>query len=314
MTTLVTGGAGFIGSNLVRHLLEQGERVRVLDDASTGHAENLDGLDVELVRGDLRDAGTVRSCVDGVELVYHLGAIPSVARSVEDPASTHDVNVNGTINVLRSAGEARVRRVVFASSSAVYGETPGLPRTEDQATTPISPYGASKLAGEAYCRAFSRVFGLETVSLRFFNVFGPRQDPASEYASAVPRFVSRLLDGEPPIVFGDGHQSRDFTHVANVVRACTLAAQAGPGAVGEAINVGCGVRTSVLDLIGTIAGIVGAEVEPMFAPPRPGDVRDSEASLEKAERLLGYRPAVSVRDGLADAVAWFRDRRAAITR
>jgi UDP-glucose 4-epimerase len=306
---LVTGGAGFIGSNLASALVADGVAVRVLDDLSTGSMANLLDVadDLEVVAGDIRAPDQVRRAMEDVDTVYHLAALPRVARSVADPFGTHLVNVNGTLNVLMGARDAGVRRLVFASSSSVYGDTPTLPKSEDMAPRPQSPYAASKLAGEAYCRALSNVYGLEAVSLRFFNVFGPRQDPTGEYATAVPRFISRMLAGLPPTIFGDGKQSRDFTHIENVVRACRLAAETGRDVAGEVINVGCGDRTSLLDLIDLLNGILGTTIEPEFADPRPGDVRDTEASVEKASRLLGYRPLVDLRQGMAQTVAWFTD-------
>ncbi len=310
MDVLVIGGAGFIGSNLARGLAASGDRLRVLDDLSTGSTDNvrdIPGL-VDMTIGDVRDLNVVQRAVAGAEVVYHLCALPSVSRSIEDPLTTNEVNVRGTLNVLVAARDEGIRRVVYASSSSVYGDTPTLPKHEEMPVSPQSPYAASKLAGESYCRAFSRAYGLETVSLRFFNVFGPRQDPASEYAAAVPRFVSRMLAGEPPIIFGDGRQTRDFTFVANVVQACMLAAAAGPEAVGEAMNVGCGERISLLELVGILNGILGTSLEPMFAEPRPGDVRDSEASISMAGRLLGYEPLVTVHQGLARTVEWFAAR------
>jgi nucleoside-diphosphate-sugar epimerase len=310
MNALVTGGAGFIGSNLVRSLAAAGEEVRVLDDLSTGRPENLDGVGglVELVEGDVRNQLQVRKAVVGAEVVYHLAALPSVARSVADPRASHQVNVDGTLNVLLAAGEAGVRRLVYASSSSVYGDTPELPKHEGMPVSPRSPYAAAKLAGEAYCRAFACVFPLETVCLRFFNVFGPRQDPTSQYAAVVPRFVTRMLAGQPAEVVGDGRQTRDFTFVDNAVEACRLAAVAGPQAVGEAMNVGCGDRISVLDLTGLVNDLLGEAIEPVFTPARPGDVRDSQAAIAKAGRLLGYRPLVAVRDGLAETVRWYAAR------
>ncbi len=307
MNVLVTGGAGFIGSNLVRSLAAAGDEVRVLDDLSTGRPENLDGVGglVELVEGDVRNQLQVRKAVVGAEVVYHLAALPSVARSVADPRASHQVNVDGTLNVLLAAGEAGVRRLVYASSSSVYGDTAELPKHEGMPVSPRSPYAAAKLAGEAYCRAFACVFPLETVCLRFFNVFGPRQDPTSQYAAVVPRFVTRMLAGQPAEVVGDGCQTRDFTFVANAVEACRLAAVAGPQAVGEAMNVGCGDRISVLDLAGLVNDLLGKSIEPVFTPARSGDVRDSQAAIDKAGRLLGYRPLVPVRDGLAETVRWF---------
>jgi nucleoside-diphosphate-sugar epimerase len=307
VNVLVTGGAGFIGSNLVGALAGDGHPVRVLDDLSTGHKENLDGVagNVEVVLGDVRDRALVRGALDGVEVVFHLAALPSVARSVADPRASHEVNVDGTLNVLLAAGDAGVRRLVYASSSSVYGDTPVLPKHEEMPVSPRSPYAAAKLAGEAYCRAFSHVYPLETVCLRFFNVFGPRQDPASQYAAVVPRFVTRMLAGRPAEVTGDGRQTRDFTFVANAVEACRLAASAGPEAVGQAMNVGCADRISVLDLVGLINDLLGQRLDPLFTPARPGDVRDSQASTDMAERLIGYRPLVPVREGMAATVRWF---------
>lgn len=309
MRTLVTGGAGFIGSNLTAALVEAGDDVGVIDDLSTGRRENLAGLEgsVGLTVGDIRDPDLV-SLMDGVEVVFHLAALPSVARSVLDPVATNSVNVDGTLAVLQAARRAAVRRVVYASSSSVYGDTPLLPKHENMAVSPLSPYAASKLAGESYCRAFARVYGLETVALRFFNVFGPRQDPASEYAAVVPRFVTQIMAGSRPLIFGDGLQSRDFTFVGNVVDACMLAATTRPDPVGEALNVGCGDRTSLLELVAILNDIMGTDVRSSFAPRRAGDVRHSHASIEKARALLGYAPRVEVRDGLARTVAWFTDR------
>jgi UDP-glucose 4-epimerase len=307
MNALVTGGAGFIGSNLVRALAAAGDQVRVLDDFSTGRPENLDGVDspVEVVEGDIRNQLQARKAVVGAEVVYHLAALPSVARSVADPRASHQVNVDGTLNVLLAAGEAGVRRLVYASSSSVYGDTPELPKHEGMPVSPRSPYAAAKLAGEGYCRAFACVSPLETVCLRFFNVFGPRQDPTSQYAAVVPRFVTRVLAGQPAEVVGDGRQTRDFTFVANAVEACRLAAVAGPQAGGETMNVGCGDRISVLELAGLVNDLLGETIAPVFTPARPGDVRDSQAAIDKAGRLIGYRPLVPVRDGLAETVRWF---------
>lgn len=283
----------------------------MLDDLSTGSATNLDDLEgrIDLTVGDVRDPQVVARALAGVELVHHLAALPSVARSILDPVATHGVNAGGTLNVLTAAREAGVRRVVYASSSSVYGDTPTLPKREDMPVGPLSPYAASKLAGEAYCRAFTRSLGLETVALRFFNVFGPRQDPGSEYAAVIPRFVTRMLAGERPVVFGDGGQSRDFTFVANVVEACLLAGEAGPAAAGEVLNVGFGERTTLMELIHIIEEVLERRILPEFGPPRPGDVRDSLADVSRAERLIGYRPHVDVREGLARTVEWFRATR-----
>jgi nucleoside-diphosphate-sugar epimerase len=307
MNVLVTGGAGFIGSSLARSLAGDGHAVRVLDDFSTGRKENLDGVegDLEVLEGDVRDPAAVARAVAGAEVVHHLAALPSVARSVADPRASHQVNVDGTLNVLLAAVDAGVGRVVYASSSSVYGDTPVLPKHEAMPVSPRSPYAAAKLAGEAYCRSFARVYPLQTICLRFFNVFGPRQDPASPYAAVVPRFVTRMLAGQPAEVTGDGRQTRDFTFVDNAVQACRLAAGAGPEAVGEAMNVGCGDRLSVLDLVELINGLLPERVDPVLVPARPGDVRDSQAAVDKAGRLLGYRPLVPVRDGVMATVRWF---------
>jgi UDP-glucose 4-epimerase len=306
MTQLVTGGAGFIGSNLVRRLLAIGEEVRVFDDLSTGSVGNLDEIraDVEVVVADLRDPDALGRAMQGAEVVYHLAALGSVSRSVADPMTTHAVNATGTLNVLQAGRHSGARRVVYASSSSVYGDTPSLPKHEGMPPMPNSPYAVSKLTGEAYCRAFANSYALETVSLRFFNVFGPRQDPRSQYAAVIPAFASRLLAGDRPIVFGDGTQSRDFTFVENAVDACVLAAGAGPDAVGQAMNVGCGERTSLLELLEAIRALVGRDLEPYFGPPRPGDVMHSEAAISKAKRLIGYRPLVGVREGLAETLRW----------
>jgi len=313
-SALVTGGAGFIGSNLVRALVASGEKVRVLDDMSTGSVENLASVNgsVELVEGDLRDPYTVRRAVSGIQVVYHLGAIPSVARSVADPRTSHAVNVNGALNVLMAARDEEVRRIVFASSSSVYGDTQILPKHEGMPVAPTSPYAAGKLAGEGCMQSFAATYGMETISLRFFNVFGPNQNPASEYAAVVPRFMSRMLSGAPPLIFGDGFQSRDFTFVANVVQACLLAADAGPEAIGQVVNVGCGTRTSLLDLVETMNQLLGTELRPGHLDPRPGDVRDSQADVSKAQQVIGYRPLVSLREGLRRTIDWMAERRAAV--
>jgi nucleoside-diphosphate-sugar epimerase len=305
---LITGGAGFIGSNLARSLVASGDRVRVLDNLVTGSLENLTDLDdsIEFVRGDVRELDDLRRATAGVDVVYHLAALPSVARSMADPLASHASNALGTLNVLVAARDHGVRRVVYASSSSIYGDSPSLPKHEEMPVNPLSPYAASKLAGESYCRAFTRAFGLETVSLRFFNVFGPSQDPTSPYAAVIPRFASRMLDGLAPVVFGDGGQSRDFTFVANAVQACELAAGAGPEAAGEVMNVGCGDRITLLDLVDALNDVLGSRIEPEFAGPQPGDVRHSLASIDKGRRLLGYEPLIGVRDGIRETVRWLQ--------
>jgi nucleoside-diphosphate-sugar epimerase len=302
---LVTGGAGFIGSNIVRALLERGDDVRVLDNFSTGSRGNLEGLDAEIVEGELRSYERVHNAVRGVEVVYHLGALGSVPRSVQDPLTSSAVNVEGTLNVLLAARDEGVRRVVFSSSSSVYGSSGRLPRTEEMAPDPISPYGVAKLAAERYCISFSRVYEqFETVVLRYFNVFGPRQSPHSQYAAVVPLFISAIAHGEPITVYGDGEQSRDFTYVANVVDA-TLRAASANDASGQIFNVAAGTPATVNELAAAIARILDRPVERREDEPRPGDVRDSWADVGAAKRALGYEPAVALDEGLrltADAL------------
>lgn len=310
MTTyLVTGGAGFIGSNIVLELVRRGERVRVLDNFATGRRSNLAGVEdrVDLVEGDLRQLPDVEKAVEGVDVVLHQGALGSVPRSVADPLATHEANATGTLHLLWAARRAGIRRVVNASSSSVYGDTPTLPKVEDMLPTPRSPYPVSKLAGEQYCRVFAEVYGLETVSLRYFNVFGPRQDPTSQYAAVIPKFIRAMLRGERPVIFGDGTQSRDFTFVANVVEANLLAAEAPAGALDGAVcNVACGGRITLLDLVATLNAILGTGLEPVFQGPRPGDVLHSHAAIARAERLFGYRPRVEFAEGIRRTVEWIR--------
>ena len=299
MKTLVTGGAGFIGSNLVRALLEAGHEVRVIDNLSTGNRANLVDVadDIELVEGELRSYERVHNAVRGVELVLHQGALPSVPRSVHDPLTTTAVNVEGTLNVLLAARDEDVRRVVFASSSSVYGNSGVLPRSEASAPDPISPYAVAKLAAERFCVSFSRVYEIETVALRYFNVFGPRQDPRSQYAAVVPRFIEEVRAGRPVPIYGDGMQSRDFTFVANVVEANLLAATA-EGVSGRILNIATGSPISVNELADTIGLVLGREVEKTYFPPRPGEVRDSSADLTEARELLGYETSVGLEEGL----------------
>jgi UDP-glucose 4-epimerase len=302
---LVTGGAGFVGSNLVRRLLELGDDVRVLDNFSTGNRRNLEDVagDVEVVEGELRSYERVHAATRGVELVFHQGALPSVPRSVHDPLTTSAVNVEGTLNVLLAARDEGIRRVVFASSSSVYGSSGELPRREDQHLDPISPYGVSKLAAERYCVAFSGVYALETVALRYFNVFGPNQDPTSQYAAVVPRFIAAVSDGRPVPVNGDGTQSRDFTYVSNIVDANVLAAEA-EEISGAVLNVATGRSATVNELADTIGEVLGLSVEKEYLPTRTGDVRDSWADCGEAQRQLGYEPAVSLEDGLRLTAEW----------
>jgi UDP-glucose 4-epimerase len=296
---LVTGGAGFIGSHLVEALAASGDRVRVLDDFSTGKRENLRAIrgGVELVQGSVTDPVQVREAVKGVEVVFHLAALPSVTRSVEDPVSTHHVCATGTLYVLNAARRASVRRVVYAGSSSAYGDAAGTVRSESDPASPLSPYAVAKLAGEQYCRSFTVVYGLETVRLRFFNIFGPRQDACSPYSGVIALFIGKMTAGEAPTINGDGLQSRDFTYVANAVQALREAAAA-PAAVGKVYNVGNGQTTSVLDLVAQLNRLLGTHLEPLHGPPRAGDVRHSQADVSLACRDLGYAPAVPFAEGL----------------
>jgi len=312
---LVTGGGGFIGSNLVEALLRRGDDVRVIDNFATGRRENLaeakawaaeGGGRYELLEGDIRDPETVRRAVEGCEVVLHQAAIPSVARSVADPLTSHGVNVDGTLNLLLAARDLGVRRFVMASSSSLYGESPTLPKVETMCPDPISPYGLDKLAAETYGRLFHRLYGLGTVALRYFNVFGPRQDPSSEYSAVIPKFTAALLAGKAPTIYGDGGQTRDFTYIENVVRANLLAAEAPEEACGEAYNVACGERISLLDLAERLGRITGRPIAPVHGDPRPGDIRHSLADIGKARRLLGYEPVVGLDEGLERTVAWYR--------
>jgi UDP-glucose 4-epimerase len=303
---LVTGGAGFIGSNLAHALLARGDDVRVLDNFSTGDRGNLEGLDVEIVEGELRSYERVHNAVRTTEIVYHLGALGSVPRSVQDPLTSNAVNVEGTLNVLLAARDEGVRRVVFSSSTSVYGSTRELPTTEGSPTDPISPYGVAKLAAERYCISFSRVYeSFESVVLRYFNVFGPRQSPFSQYAAVVPRFVTAIDAGRPVEIHGDGEQSRDFTYVGNVVDATVRAGDAA-GASGEVFNVAAGSPTSVNLIADTIGEILGKPVERRHLPSRAGDIRNSWADLTKAERVLGYVPRVELAEGLRATVDFLR--------
>ena len=302
-SALVTGGAGFIGSHLADGLLAAGWRVSLLDDFSSGRETNVAHLlgNVELLRGDLRDAALLARVLPGVEVVFHQGAVPSVPRSVAEPERTNDVNVTGTLRVLEASRTAGVRRVVFAASSSVYGDTPVLPKVETMPPCPLSPYALQKYAGERYCQLFHRLYGLETVALRYFNVYGPRQDPNSEYAAVIPRFARACLAGEAPLVFGDGEQTRDFTFVGDAVAANLLAADA-PRAAGEVMNVAGGRRVSLNQLLREIRELTHAQVEARYQPARPGDVRDSLADLLRARELLGYEPQVDLRTGLARTI------------
>jgi UDP-glucose 4-epimerase len=302
--SLVTGGAGFIGSHLVEGLLGAGWQVRVLDDFSTGNPANLAHLGdrVQLVRGSVADPAAVREAVAGCEVIFHLAALPSVVKSVEEPVLVHEVTATGTLHVLDAARRHGVRRVLYAASSSAYGDQPGTSRTETDQLLPLSPYAAAKLAGEHYCQSFSAVFGLETVRLRFFNVFGPRQDAKSPYSGVIALFIDAMRASRTPTIFGDGKQARDFVYVANVVEALMRAAEA-PRVSGNVYNIGNGQSTTVLELVDALNDLLRTQVRPLFAPPRAGDVRLSQADISRAQAELGYEPAVSFREGLARTVA-----------
>jgi UDP-glucose 4-epimerase len=307
---LITGGAGFIGSNLLAELLARGHEVAVFDNFATGRRRNLEPFagHFELIEGDLRDAAAVRKAVKGRRFVLHQGALSSVGRSVQDPGTSNDVNVNGTLNVLLAARDEGVQRVVAASSSSVYGDTPTLPKVETMPVLPMSPYAVSKLAAEKYCAAFHRVYGLQTVALRYFNVFGPRQDPTSQYSAVIPRFITALKRREAPVIYGDGQQSRDFTFVADVVQANLLACEAS-GAAGDFFNVACGRRFSLLELLDTLCDLMGVRVGPQHEPARAGDVRHSLADIGKIQRAMGFEPRWTFRAGLEKTVAHFQEER-----
>jgi nucleoside-diphosphate-sugar epimerase len=306
MRVLVTGGGGFIGSHLVRSLLEGGHEVRVLDNFATGRRENLLdlGASFELVEGDIQSYERVHNATAGCEMVLHQAAMPSVPRSIQDPLTSNASNVIGTLNVLLAARDNGVRRVVFASSSSVYGASERLPKDETLMPLPVSPYAVAKLAGEGYCRSFHAVYGIETVALRYFNVFGPRQDPLSQYAAVIPNFLTAILAGRRPVIFGDGTQTRDFTYISNVVDA-NLAAMAASNVAGQVLNVACGGRISLNEVVTTITELTGSNVEPLYAPPRVGDVPHSMADISRAREALGFEPAVGFRQGLASTVEYF---------
>ncbi len=308
---IVTGGAGFIGSNLAEYLLERGYSVTIVDNFSNGREENLAGWFASassraaLVRADINDTEIMREAFRGARFVFHQAAIPSVPRSIADPQATHASNLSGTLSVLVAARDAGVKRVVVASSSSIYGDDEGLPKIENRVGRPLSPYALSKIVCEEYCRLFHKHYGLETVCLRYFNVFGPRQDPKSEYAAVIPRFVTRILMDQPPTIYGDGEQTRDFTFVTNVLDANWVAATH-PKAAGDVFNIGCGEQTSLNRLFAVLSGIAGAKLKPDYQPARAGDVRHSVADIGKAKRLLEYSPAVSLQEGLRRVLNWYR--------
>jgi nucleoside-diphosphate-sugar epimerase len=306
---LVTGGAGFIGSSIARALLARGDRVRVMDNFSSGRRENIADMasDIDLVEADILDAGALRRALDRVEFVFHEAAIPSVPKSMAEPIENHEANATGTLRVLHAARQAGVRRLVYAASSAAYGDAPELPKLEGMAPAPISPYGASKLAGEYYCQVYAAAFGLETVALRYFNVFGPRQDPKSEYAAVIPKFITAALNGQSPRIFGDGTQSRDFCHIDNVIEANLKAASAPADQVsGQMFNIACGVATDLNQVVAVIGDILGRPVEARHEPERAGDIKHSLADIGKARKRLGYTASVSFAEGLRRTLDWYR--------
>lgn len=306
---LVTGGAGFIGSHISEELVRRGHAVRVLDNFITGKEENLASFlgDIELIHGDIRELNVCQKALKEVDYVLHQAALPSVPRSTEDPALTNAINIEGTLNVLIASRDEGVKRLVYASSSSVYGDNPSLPKKEGVEGKQLSPYAVSKLAGEKYCQVFSYVYGLPTVCLRYFNIFGPRQDPRSEYAAVIPKFITRLLKGKAPIIFGDGEQSRDFTYVSNVVDANLIASKASDIS-GEVFNIGCGSQTTVNVLARIISEIMKTDLRPSYDKERPGDVRHSFADVSLAKQAIHYRPQVQLEEGLARTVEWFKEQ------
>ncbi len=309
---LVTGGAGFIGSNLTEALLQRGHFVRVLDDFSTGKRENLifdkAHPSPEIIEGDIRDLGTCQKAVQGMEYVFHQGALPSVQRSVEDPKTSNAVNVGGTLNILLASREKGVKRVMYAASSSVYGDTPTLPKHEEMPPNPLSPYALQKYVGEQYCRLFYQLYGLETICLRYFNIFGPKQDPNSLYSAVIPKFIDALLEGRSPIIFGDGEQSRDFTYIENVVQANLLAMSA-EHLHGEAVNIACGKKISLNQLLNVLKDILGSKQSPIYQEPRKGDVKHSLADIRKGKEILDYQPRVGIEAGLEKTVDFFRGQK-----
>ena len=313
-TYLVTGGAGFIGSHLSEELVRRGHRVRVADSLITGKKQNLAHIPgVEFLEGDLADMSVAERAVQGADFVLHQAAIPSVPRSVKDPITSNRANIDASINVLVAARDAGVKRLVYAGSSSAYGDTPTLPKREDMPTSPLSPYALQKLVAEQYCQMFTRLYGFETVTIRYFNVFGPRQDPGSPYSGVISLFSTALLEGRRPTIYGDGGQTRDFTYIANVVDGVLRACEA-PGAAGEVINVATGGRISLNDLLASMNRTLGTNIEAVYEKPRAGDVRDSQADITKAQRLLGYVPIVPLEEGIAKTLEWCRTTRPASAR
>lgn len=303
---LVTGGAGFIGSHIVEALLNKGEKVKVIDNFSTGNKENLKEVinDIELIEGDFLDDQALKLATKGVDIIFHQGAVPSVPKSIIDPIKSNHVNVSGTLQLLHTAIENRVSRVIYAASSSAYGNSTKLPKQEDMIATPLSPYAVSKYTGELYCKVFYEIYGLETMSLRYFNVYGPKQDPDSEYAAVVPKFIQSILDDQLPIIYGDGTQSRDFTYIENVVSANLLASQVSKLS-GEVINVGSGESIDLNNLVTKINGITGKQIKPFYTEKRQGDVKHSLADIQRAYNLIGYNPTISFEEGLRRTIKWF---------
>jgi len=305
---LVTGGAGFIGSNICKRLVSQDCFVRVVDNLLTGKRSNLNDIidKIEFIEADMGDNEVAREAMRDIDVVLHQGALPSVPRSIEDPALTHKHCVDATFTLLLAARDAKIKRFVYASSSSAYGDSPTLPKIETMVAEPLSPYAAAKLAGEYYCKVFYTVFGLETISLRYFNIFGPYQDPTSQYAAAIPAFVTTILKDRRPTVYGDGEQSRDFTYVDNVVEANLLAARA-KKTKGQVVNIACGKRITINAIIELVNELVGKDIKPTYAAPRPGDVKHSLADINLAKKVIGYKPVVDFRSGLKKAIQWYRD-------
>src|SRR5437667_12312541 len=304
---VVTGGGGFIGSHIVEELLRRKETVRVIDDFSTGKRENVEPFEdeAEIIEADLAEVNNLAQLLKGADYVIHEAAIPSVPKSILDPEKSHQANVNGTLNLLLASRDAGVKRLVYASSSSLYGDSPTLPKHEGMMPNPLSPYGAQKLFGEMYCRVFTKAYGLETVSLRYFNVFGPRQDSTSQYSGVLALFIPAVLQGRPPTIYGDGLQSRDFTYVQNVVEANLLACQL-PGVAGPVVNVACGDRITVNSMLQQINKITGKDITPIYADPRPGDIKHSQADITRAKEHLGYQPKISFEEGLCNTIEWYR--------
>lgn len=304
---LVTGGAGFIGSNLVERLLQNGEKVRVIDNFATGKKQNLEHFNdqIEFVNGDIRYLNTVMEAMNGVDYVLHQAALPSVPRSVETPLESNDVNTNGTLNLLYAAKEAGIKRFVYAASSSAYGESPTLPKVETMQTSPLSPYAVNKLSGEYNCKAFYNVYGLETVAIRYFNIYGPRQDPGSYYSAVIPKFIKMMLSNIAPTIHGDGEQSRDFTYIENVLNANLLACKAPKKACGKVMNIACGERITLNKLVSELTSLLNVNIEAIHGEPRAGDIKDSLADVSLAKELIGYEPKVLVDEGLKRTVDWF---------